>query len=1244
MNGQTAEFGIGVSVHVTQVPSSTQERATTDTRQQPATWSCISGPLRWLRDAVSRWCTLEPHLTQSHDPSVGVRIGEASHPGPDMQIDLGNLNALLGPAILQQIQEQIQRAVAQAVQQALQGLNLEGASSVHASRASAPNARPAPQENEDEEWQQPKRKRRRKGKGSGEGNVAAAVSPPASTPELPRAANPGKGQGKGKGKGEVPRNAQPLSAGRGKVHQAGTGKSKGKGSVVQPSQPAGQESEWQVVTRKRSPAPVGDFTLRPEDWDAPIVTFEKLATFIEKAKGTTVEAVVHVSKEQEAVTASLIRGAGRPYKFLVLFLDKSEGSRRAPGTIDGKLVFRQAVVKELSSGAGGSAPRPKGAGATAVKMQPSVDTVVIFLRVLKSFAPAEQWKGFGLNPNKTVVQWASQHRVRVLDTFSWALEKPRAEAGEQYCGMARVRKSDLEAFLKLSGQQGVFVDTARRHGIQTSISWIDKLPGETTSAYHERAVRQGADLGVVVKANKLAWRKKLAEGEVEKRMWQVDGLPIEWDEDGVTKLLESAFAEIQILTHRRTKLGQNFRFKAAASQKDKDLIPLVAEQDGITTTYWASWALPANVSIRRKPLPRKAVPVAQIPAIKTTTVATPAVQEETQAHDGDQDMEATDKPKPEPKRVKQEVKVPPEDLLLKPMPKDGSCLFHAVSEGLKWLQDERDSHPRVLRAQVLEHMKRRRDTYLPEWDKMDPKGQPFSGTFEEYLAAMEQPTAFASDIEFKALARLLDIKLVVVPSGVHFQPMAFHHKAKRMLVLWYDALHIDLLLPKNEGSYPVHYQQVTAGPTAGLRAGGPSSVFTASSGTKAAQVRQAGRPPSVFTASTGSKVHQAKHTSRPPSVFTAASSSQHRSRAQAPGATAREKTPAETRSVAKRPRSVFTDTAHTSKHLRAQSPRSFPTAAARRTQVPGQVQEAVSDAESQDLQGCEVTAGKRAVCTTKWRDCPYKVLPKPPPDLVFKCKLCPFRKLCKSAAHYRGVRHKHDKQAHEGVSLPGPLLQPRMQRLPQKLSPGDWRCPLCKEGLRREVMSQVTSSVLCRIRKNHWKANHKKEVTRKQWTALLKAQPKPQPRCKDVSAFAQASRLRALTKQVVAEVRNPGFPGLTMFAWPRRRKHGKSERLTVEHGLRKILRSLCGPWTVVQLLHLCIVWRCSTSRSKFTFGAGAALFFVSPGSHFLKPSWVLRLLVQCCSLHSVLPSSVRCVASLEASIESSSILQTLFSF
>ena len=64
---------------------------------------------------------------------------------------------------------------------------------------------------------------------------------------------------------------------------------------------------------------------------ASTVTFDKLAAFIESyytvyeytmnitakklkvpKEETTVEAVVHMNKDQEAVTASLVRGAGRP--------------------------------------------------------------------------------------------------------------------------------------------------------------------------------------------------------------------------------------------------------------------------------------------------------------------------------------------------------------------------------------------------------------------------------------------------------------------------------------------------------------------------------------------------------------------------------------------------------------------------------------------------------------------------------------------------------------------------------------------------------------------------------------------------------------------------------------------------------------------------------------------------------------------------------------------------------------------
>ena len=81
-----------------------------------------------------------------------------------------------------------------------------------------------------------------------------------------------------------------------------------------------------------------------------------------------------------------------------------------------------------------------------------------------------------------------------------------------------------------------------------------------------------------------------------------------------------------------------------------------------------------------------------------------------------------------------------------------------MSEGLKWLQDDRDAHPRFLRAETIEHMRRHCPTYEAEWDRKGPDGLDFTGTFADYLTLMEQPTSYATDIEFKALARVLDVK------------------------------------------------------------------------------------------------------------------------------------------------------------------------------------------------------------------------------------------------------------------------------------------------------------------------------------------------------------------------------------------------------------------------------------------------------------------------------------------------------
>ena len=1029
-----------------------------------------------------------------HNHLHACRIGEASHPGPGVTSQL----SFLGPEFAKQIQAQIEAAVQAAVMQALRQLNIPGlaAGAMPATRPHSQGDVPMPAGGPGPKKRQRKRKKKVKD--------AAAIDASVDVPPQPARRVVVAGDDAGKARGH-----RPDAGGRGK------GKGNPKPNQVPPV-PDGEG--WQLVRPKSRRDQDGEFALRAEDWSAPIVEFSKLAAFLDGAKpGTTLEAVVYIKPDQKEVASNLIRGAGAPYKFLLIYLDKKDGVR-TPGLVDGRLVFRQAVVIQLSSDKNfGGVPQPKGINATAVKIQPATETAVLFMKVYKNFASADFWKRFGSNPNRSLVQWASQHRMRVLDTFSWAIEKGRADVGELFGGMARVRKTDLEAFLQLSGTQGIFIDTARRHGVQSKVTWIDRTRGETPSAYHERALRQGSDLGLVTNANRLGWRKKLAAGETEQRLWQVDGLPFEWDDEIVKQLLESNFGEITIISHRRSRLGQNFRFKAASRQEGRDIVPLVAEgANGTHTTYWATWALPANVSVRRKPLPRTAVPVAQIPELKTVTA--PCKQGSMQnAEPKDDGTEG--KPVPEAKRSKQEVRALPDDLSRTTVPTDGSCLFHAVSKGLQWLKEDRDAHPRILRAETIDHMRRHAPTYEAEWDHKGPDGCDFSGSFEDYLTIMEQPTSYATDVEFKALARVLDLKLVVIPAGTHWHPMCFHHRTKRLLVLWYDALHIDLLLPKDGATkYPDSYVQITAGPTGGLRAGGvgrPPSVFTAASSSQVCRASAKTKPRSVFTTKT-----------KPASVFTASSFSQVRASAQVSGAQGHSHAAASVDAVAAE------------------------RVLARCTQVPGQVQEAVSDATVGDLSDCDqqaLEADGPAVPRKPLQKCAYRPVCPMPSDKIFRCKLCPFQQQVAGPESYKRMHHRHYRVFHGGEGLPGKFRGFSVKRLTAKDGKAFWKCPLCKQGISTQVRDQITKDVFADMRNRHREQRHAK-VPVEEWRRLMSM---PQKGPKNIAEHKSRARALKLNSRVSEQLQKPKYDGkLTMFLWPKARRHkGKKSicRISFEH-------------------------------------------------------------------------------------------------
>ncbi|CAE7824121.1 gcs-1 [Symbiodinium sp. CCMP2592] len=1069
----------------------------------------------------------EPMLCVCHDWKRGCRLGEASHPGLGFNLDLGNLGDSLGDSIMKSIKEQIQKAVDEAIKQALASLNLGGGLA-----AARPSGDPDVQ-------LEPKGRRKRKRK------AKHATNHPGGNPDVSGGERAGGRQSAAKGKGKPGDKSGPAKvAQRGGPGDSGQRRGKGKGGC---GEAGGQEAGdgWQIVRRK---APEGAFKLRKSDWDAPVVEYAALAEFIDKADASKVlELVVFVSADQVTLATNILRGSGLSFKALLVFLSKDEEAQRIPGTIGDRLVFRTAKVQKLTSaGASGHAPQPTGLSQTSIKIKPT-ESAVVYFKVPKQFASADTWKAFGGNASKAAVDWVAAQRIKVLDTFAWVLEKQRNDTHEQYFGIVRIPKADIEGILAHSGKDGVFVDAARTSGPRAKLQWIEKLPGEKVDAYFERALRQASSLGLVVNGGRLAWRSAMAAGEATVRIWHIDGVPHEWDVDAVGQLLATRFTEYTILSHRRTRLGSCFRFRGQPETADTDLVPFVVEHQEKPLSLWATLAPFRVVSKKQKPLASKAVPVVALEQPVVATIVKPPTGELATGEDG--------KEVPQQKRVKQEVRTKPGDLQLKACPRDGACVLHALSLGLQWLGDSRPNHPRMLRAQMVEHMRRHATQYEKEWDGKGPDSEPVKDRdFPAYLTLMEKEGAYCSDVELRALGRVLDIKIVVLPAGLNFSPYAFHSKAAKMLVLWYEDNHVDLMLPpEGHKKYPSEYAQITAGPVFGLRAGGrgPPSVFTASS---AACVRS--QPSSQWTSVMEGE--GAKSQARPASVWTSSMPA-----AQVTGKVFRQPGVVAGKGAGPFP-AVPTQCQVQGKGI-AWSPDQAQGRQARSSQATAQARPSGTKRKAVELCTSSVftctSAGtieafdesefERARVPPK--RCPWLAHATAPADLTFRCK----RKATSNHQYYH-IRHNHYQRAHEGQGLQADIGRPKLTRVCGPRAQFIWCCPFCNKGITHETRKDLSRFSYYALRNQH-RAQAHPEVSKAEWQRLAAL---PQTGPKDRQVHAKGCRQRNLTKAVFAQVRTPRFGDqMQLFVWPRARCEKRSTRVKhvlLEHGW-KCLR--CGECT-----------------------------------------------------------------------------------
>ena len=454
----------------------------------------------------------------------------------------------------------------------------------------------------------------------------------------------------------------------------------------------------------------------------------------------------------------------------------------------------------------------------------------------------------------------------------------------------------------------------------------------------------------------------------------------------------------------------------------------------------------------------------------------------------------------------------------------------------------------------LKHM----ETYSALWDRELPNGQQGS-SFEEYIEAVARPTTWCGLLEIRALSRMYDCRVTVVPRATTEPVFSVKPSQKqRIVVLLFTGIHFDALLPEAGKPLPKQIKEVvTEPPKVPMRGGGGSrcTVWTDDSCSRRSSGKRSRQ--TVWTVAQAPSKRQAS--AAPSCAAASAAELQGRSAK----VKARAKTPTETRSVAKRPRSVFTDAANTSKHLRAQSPRSFPTAVARRTQVPGQVQEAVSDATVGDLSDCDQQALETdgPAVPRKLRKCAYRPVCPMPSDKIFRCKLCPFQKQVAGPESYKQLHHKHYRIYHGGEGLPGKFRGFAVKRLTATDGKAFWKCPLCKQGISTQVRDQITRHIFADMRNRHREQRHA-QVPIEEWRRLMSV---PNKGPKNIAEHKNRARALKLNSRVSEQLQKPKYDGkLTMFLWPKARRHkGKQSIRTIsfEHAWQC---KKCGRCTKVQ--------------------------------------------------------------------------------
>ena len=732
----------------------------------------------------------------------GVRVGEASHPGPG-----GGGSAATRHRRHERKMQQALVAIIDMLLAVIGGIAGDDHPAKHqvaGIRGLLEVLREEPEADDDEDGFLPPPWRK----------VTFDAEPVVQTFEAPGPMKPvpeRKGGGKG-GKVDKGAGKAPIAEAKGGMHgerassssgdRRDKGGKKGGGKQAVPASGKGKQP-----AAKAGPDSSKHGKLRQQDWQGTLIDYDKACAQLNSLSGAVVVPVADA--EQADALSQMLLGAGTKCSARLLWQDSKGGITAPAVTEEGVAVLHFAHRDYVTAGV--ALPAIRGAPSSPKKVPATPTTTVMRIVFAKDLVTKDVWSAVARAPRAAVQKWGRGLATGSTESFvkdAWGFAQETRAGMEAVVGLVRVPAARAGEALKASGGGGVFLEPAARDNlVKCGIEWIDTKEDETVSQAVARAKASAPLFGVFLGKRQVGMRVEAEEASQDNRVrfFSMKNTPASWSDDLVKEIIADQTALQQVSVHRKlTRNGRATWFLKARSPVEDGCHMLQVADGEDTHTYWM---LPVRGEQARASKPireRGAFVFDRRGDVKTDTgVDKPAAG----ASAGDGEEPPAKKP-----AVNRKHRAVPDGMTVDKVDGDGNCFYTVVGCALGRLRGSPALPPARVRAEVCAHMRKHSAVYTALWDGKDSRDQPLAD-FEAYVRHMESTGVWAGSLEAYAAAKAYKLAVYIIPAPLDITAAAYNGGAKDQIALWFTDKpgHFDWLRPVAGNELPEAVKALASG-------------------------------------------------------------------------------------------------------------------------------------------------------------------------------------------------------------------------------------------------------------------------------------------------------------------------------------------------------------------------------------------------------------------------------------------------